>query len=220
MDKKQITINKLIAFRQTEKFSSSIWESRGLNPSSAEMCISLEKKFNDCADDLLSMVESGGNGKQLNKTLKNGLKRFNSSDYDTEEKEFISDYFFQLSTIVEVDIKENINRWLYGTILNSFFKATRSFQAKESINETLSQDCIKCGKILETFIISRKEGIPDPSWFIIQCNNCNEYNLLSTGPNIKELRFGNYKLAEQLSKSEYDESEAKIRLNQIRSFRK
>ena len=96
----------------------------------------------------------------------------------------------------------------------------RQREVKRKNKKILSQDCTKCKSKLETYIIRMQEGIPDYSWKIIQCDNCKEYNLLSTGPNIKELKFGNYKLIEQLSKQDFTEEEAVIRLNQIKVFRK
>jgi len=217
MDQQQI-IDKLIAFRELEKFSDSAWEERGLIPSSRGVSEKPERVLNECTDELILSVNFG-NRKQL-EVLKDALKKLPRSDYDTEEAEFIVDYFFRLSTIVEVGMTDKLNRWLYGGVLNSLLKVAKLFSGKQKIVETLRQDCTKCSSKLETFIMQRQEGIPDSSWFIIQCNNCNEYNLLSKGPNIKEMKFGNYKLTEQLMKSEYDESEAKIRLNQIRFFRK
>jgi hypothetical protein len=44
--------------------------------------------------------------------------------------------------------------------------------------------------------------------------------LFSTGPNVKELKFGNYKFIEQLDKKEFTEEQAKQRLEQIKYFRK
>jgi len=217
MDQQQI-IDKLIAFRELEKFSDSAWEERGLIPSSGEVSEKPERVLNDCTDELILSVNFG-NRKQL-EVLKDALKKLPRSEYDTEEAELIVDYFFRLSTIVGVDMTNKLNRWLYGGVLNLLFKVVKLFSGKQKIVETLRQDCTKCNLKLETFIMQRQEGIPDSSWFIIQCNNCNEYNLLSKGPNIKEMKFGNYKLTEQLMKSEYDESEAKIRLNQVRFFRK
>lgn len=96
--------------------------------------------------------------------------------------------------------------------MSSFFKGKNK--------EILSQECTKCGLKLETFITKQHIGIPDYSWKIIQCDNCKEFNLLSTGPDIKELRYGHYKLIEQLPKTEWNEEEAAIRLNQIKLFRK
>lgn len=220
MTDKQTTLDKLNAFRKLDKFSSSAWEKRGLNPSDSEMCNRLQNLFNDCADNLIEATNSDFKPRQLKSILKSWLDSVNSSDYDTEEREFICDYFDQLSKIVSVDFKDNLNSWLYGKVLNTLFKVTSFFKAKDKIIETLSQDCTKCGSKLETFIMRKEEGIPDYNWTIIQCNNCNEFNLLSTGPNIKELRFGNYKSIEQLPKTEYTEEQANVRLEQIKYFRK
>lgn len=220
MTDKQTTLDKLNAFRKLDKFSTSAWEERGLNPSDSEMCNRLQSLFNDCADNLIEATNSDFKPRQLKSILKSWLDSVNSSDYDTEEREFICDYFDQLSKIVSVDFKDNLNSWLYGKVLNTLFKVTSFFKGQDKIIETLSQDCTQCGSKLETFITRKEEGIPDYSWTIIQCNNCNEFNLLSTGPNIKEYRFGNYKSIEQLPKTEYTEEQAKARLEQIKYFRK
>lgn len=220
MTDKQTTLDKLHAFRKLDKFSTSAWEQRGLNPSDSEMCNRLQNLFNDCADNLIEATNSDFKPRQLKSILTSWLDSVNSSDYDTEEREFICDYFDQLSKIVLVDFKDNLNSWLYGKVLNTLFKVTSFFKGKDKIVETLSQDCTQCGSKLETFITRKEEGIPDYSWTIIQCNNCNEFNLLSTGPNIKEYRFGNYKSIEQLPKNEYTEEQANARLEQIKYFRK
>ena len=220
MTDKQTTLDKLNAFRKLDKFSTSAWEKRGLNPSDSEICNRLQNLFNDCADNLIEATNSDFKPRQLKSILKSWLDSVNSSDYDTEERDFICDYFDQLSKIVSVDFKDNLNSWLYGKVLNTLFKVTSFFKGQDKIIETLSQDCTQCGSKLETFITRKEEGIPDYSWTIIQCNNCNEYNLLSTGPNIKELRFGNYKSIEQQPKTEYTEEQAKGRLEQIKFFRK
>lgn len=220
MTDKQTTLDKLNAFRKLDKFSSSAWEQRGLNPSDDEMCNRLQNLLNDCADNLIEATNSDFKPRQLKSILKSCLDSVNSSDYDTEEREFICDYFDQLSKIVSVDFKDNLNSWLYGKVLNTLFKVTSFFKGQDKIVETLSQDCTQCGSKLETFITRKEEGIPDYSWKIIQCNNCNEFNLLSTGPNIKEYRFGNYKSIEQLPKTEYTEEQANARLEQIKYFRK
>ena len=220
MTDKQTTLDKLIAFRKLDKFSTSAWEERGLNPSDSEMCNRLQNLFNDCADNLIEATNSDFKSRQLKSILKSWLDSVNSSDYDTEEREFICDYFDQLSKIVSVDFKDNLNSWLYGKVLNTLFKVTSFFKGQDKIVETLSQDCTQCSSKLETFITRKEEGIPDYSWTIIQCNNCKEFNLLSTGPNVKELRFGNYKSIEQLPKTEYTEEQANVRLEQIKFFRK
>jgi hypothetical protein len=220
MTDRQSTLEKLNAFRQLDKFSNSAWNERGLNPSDSDMCSRLESLFNNCTDNLINAIGTGQNSTKLKNILKRELRNFKSFDYDTEEREFICDYFFQLSNIIEVDFKTNLNNWLYGRGLNYIIKVISFFKAREKVIETLSQNCTSCDLKLETYIFKKEDGIPDYNWTIIQCNNCREYNLLSTGPNIKELRFGNYKSVEQLPKTEFTEELAKQRLEQIRFFRK
>lgn len=219
MTDKQTTLDKLNAFRMRDKFSTSAWEQRGLNPSNSEMCNRLQNLFNNCADNLIKATNSDFKPRQLKGILKKGLQSVNRSHYDTEEREFICDYFDQLAKIVSVDFNYNLNSWLYGSILGTLLKISSFLKGKEKILETLTQDCTKCNSKLETFILRKADGIPDHSWNIIQCNNCNEYNLLSSRPNIKESRYGNYKFIEQLPKTEYSEEQANIRLEQIRYFR-
>lgn len=220
MTNKQTTLDKLNAFRKLDKFSTSAWEKRGLNPSDGEMCNRLQNLFNDCVENLIEATNSDFKQGQLKGILKSWLDSIHSSNYDTEEREFICDYFDQLSKIVSVDIKNNLNSWLYGKALNTLFKVSSFFKEQDKIVETLSQDCTQCSSKLETFITRKEEGIPEYSWTIIQCNNCNEFNLLLTGPNIKGYRFGNYKPIEQLPKTEYTEEQANARLEQIKYFRK
>lgn len=220
MINKQTTLNKLNAFIIQDKFSNSAWEERGLNPSNMEICNRLQSLFNDCADNLIEATNSDCKPRQLKSILEKLLDKVHRSDYDTEEREFICEYFDRLSKIVSVDFKDNLNGWLYGKVLNTLFKLTSFFKGQDKIVETLSQDCTQCGSKLETFILKKEEGIPDYSWQIIQCNNCSEFNLLSTGPNIKERRYGNYKAIEQLPKTIYSEEQANVRLEQIKFFRK
>jgi hypothetical protein len=214
------TINKLTAFQHKQKFANSAWEERGLNASSGEMCSQLEEHFNVCADDLINAVKNGVSSKQLKKILKAELSHLKSSDYDTEEREFICDYFSQLSNIVDVDIKSSLNVWLYGIILNSLLKVTYLLKKREKVIETLSRNCTKCGSILETFVLKKEIGIPEHNWYVIRCDECNELNLLSLGPGIKEMRFGKFKLVEQLDRNKYSEAQAKTRVEQIKYFRK
>jgi len=94
------------------------------------------------------------------------------------------------------------------------------FLKPDKIVETLSQPCNKCETRLDTHIMSKEKGIPESSWLIVKCNNCGELNLLSFGPDIKELRFGNYQWVENLRMDEYTHGQALTRLEQIKYFRK
>jgi len=215
-----INLKRLNYLLHKKKFASSEWESRGLNSSSDELCELMESKFNDCLRSLILLIENNSSENKLKLDLKRSLKTFDKSNFDTEEKEFICDYFHEISTALEIDFKNELNKWLYGLLLNSFFKLSKFIKSKEKFIEILSQNCTKCNANLETFILQKEEGIPDSDFFIVRCNSCREFNLIDKGPNIKQLRFGEYELEEQLSRSQYDLEGAKIRLKQLQFFRK
>lgn len=203
-----------------EKFADSEWENRGLNPSGSDLCDYMEAKFNSCLSSLIGLIEINSSEKTLKKELSKGLNSFDKFNFDTEEKEFICDTFYEISKIIQVDFKNELNKWLYGSLLSYIFKVSNFFRGKEKITETLSQNCTKCESKLETFILSKEDSILDSDFLIVRCKSCREFNLLDNGPNVKQLRFGDYELVEQLPKSNYDLSGAKIRLKQLQFFRK
>jgi len=220
MNDKQTILDNLNSFRERNKFSASEWEKRGLNSSDVDLYNGIQNLLNNCADNLIEATNADFTPRKIKSILKNSLDSIKNLEYDTEEREVICEYFDQLSKIVSVDFKDNLNSWLYGKVLSTLLRVISFLKGPEKFVETLSQDCTKCSSKLETFIKRKEDGIPDHSWTIIQCDNCNEFNLLSTGPNIKEYRFGNYKSIEQLPKQEYTKEQAYQRLEQIKFFRK
>lgn len=215
----QEKIDKLIEFKQRDKFSVQAWNERGLNPSSDELCQYLTAFFNTCADKLITEVKRESSSRRLKSLLNSGLSTLNKADYDTEEKEFIGDLFHQLAAIVNIDFNYSLNKWLYGPVLSTLLKIKQLLNP-EKIIETLKQPCTKCGVDLETYILKKEVGIPEYSWDVVKCNNCGELNLLSNGPDIKHARYGNYRWVERISVDEYTYEQALIRLEQIKIFRK
>lgn len=213
-------INRLTALKQKDKFSDGEWEKRGLDASPPELCHQLNMLFNDTLDALIKAVSADASDKQLKSVLVKHLSSFHKALYDAAEREFIADLFYQLAKIVTVDFKHPLNNWMYGTIIGTLIRIGAAFKKAQSVVETLSQECSNCKTKLDTFIIERGDDIPDLCWDIIQCDSCNEYNLLNKGPHIRQLRFGNYRWIEQLSKDEFNEEQALVRLEQIRYFRK
>jgi hypothetical protein len=219
MQTEQSQVDRLLLFKQRDKFSQSAWDDRGLNPSSAKQCVQLTQLFDLSADELIKAINNNCSNRQLKSLLKAGLKNFNKFDYDTEEKEFICELFQELAKIVNVDFNENLNKWLYGSLLTTLMKIQKALKP-EKIVKTLSQPCTKCGTQLETHILKKEEGIQETSWFVAKCNNCIELNLISPGPNVKEIRFGNYQCVDTLRMDEYNYDQALTRLEQIKFFRK
>ncbi len=211
-------IDTLVNFQQRNKFSIQAWNERGLNPSSDELCQQLTLFFNSSSDTLISGIKSKKSVQQLKSILKSELSRLNKLDYDTEEKEFICDLFNELGTIIEIDFNSNLNKWLYGSVLTTVMKI-QNFIRPEKFVETLKHSCTKCSTVLETHVLSKESGIPETGWLVAKCNDCNELNLLSLGPDVKETRFVNYKWVDTLHMNEYTYEQALTRLEQIKSFR-
>lgn len=168
---------------------------------------------------MIDAVGTSASDRQLKAILKSHLSNFSKRDYDTEEKEFVCDLFCELAQIIEIDFAGNLNRWLYGSTMSALLKIVAFFNP-EKVLDTIKQTCPTCGGALDTFITRKEEGIPDYNWNIVQCKNCKDYSLVSCGPNVKEARFGNYEVIEQLSKQEFSKEQAQMRLEQIRHFRK
>jgi hypothetical protein len=215
MEINQETIERLTKLREEKKFTNSDWEKRGLNPSDTDKVNEMIHLTDTCLDELLVDLKSNATEKQLRKTLTNGLKRFKTSYYDTAEKEFIGDEFHNIGSILGLDIADNLNDWLYGKVLGTLIGLTKK---KEVIVDTKSFECTKCKLSLNVKVMSLREGIPN-SWFIAQCNQCGEYNLLSTGENVSEIRFENFTSIENFYGDNNTEQHARTRLEQIRYFK-
>ncbi|MEO7992745.1 MAG: hypothetical protein ABI663_24550 [Chryseolinea sp.] len=215
MEINQETIGRLTKLREKKKFTNSDWEKRGLNPSDSDKVDEMIRLTDTCLDEILTDLKSNATEKQIRKTLTKGLKRFKTSHYDTEEKEFIGDEFHSIGSILGLDIAENLNDWLYGKVLGTIIGLTKK---KEIVLDTKSFECTKCKLSLNIKVMSVEEGIPN-SWFIAQCNQCGEYNLLSAEENVTEIRFENFTSIENFYGDNNTEEYAKTRLEQIRYFK-
>ena len=125
-------VDNLLLFKQRDKFSLSAWNDRGLNPSGVELCDQLTKLFNSSANNLIKAINNRYSGKQLKSVLKSELDNFNNLDYDTEEKEFICDLFHELTTIVNVDFNDSLNKWLYGSNFTSLMKIQKILKPEKN----------------------------------------------------------------------------------------
>lgn len=212
-------IAALSSFKKRDKFSEASWNARGLNPSDDEVCQQMNNIFMECADSLIEALKVGASKQKLKTILTKSLHTTDKFVYDTEEREFIVDLFHELSEILEIDINSSITKWLYGPVSALVLRLAKHLNKRKMIR-TLEQPCDGCGVLLKTYILREEQGIAETSFEIVRCNNCSEYNLIRTGPNVKEMRFGNYVWVENLSVNEYTYEEAKNRLEQIKSFRK
>lgn len=214
----QTILDRLDDFINLDKFSSAVWEQRGLIASPDLLFKQVSTVLNECARELKVSVKDDFHKIQVKRILKRALKQLRKSDYDTEEKELIAEYFYKLASIVNINFAYELNTWLYGIILATLTKI--SARSSNKIAGSLSQPCTGCGSILKTNITSYVEGIPEDSLFVVRCNECDEFNLISVGENVKGFSMVNYRFEEQLSLQEMSGEEAMLRFEQIRFFRK
>jgi hypothetical protein len=214
MTNNQELIDKLNDFKLEEKFTENAWNEMGMNPSTPEISIKVEKLLNECADELIAATKSNKSKNDYKSILKGYLKKFNKSDYDTEEKELICEYFHELSTFFNIDL--DLDKWLYGSLIATMGKLKNKINP-EKIVDTLKHPCTKCGVQLETLVTAYGENIPSYSYFVVKCDNCKEYNLLDLGPNLKGFKKGNYDFIEQLRKDEFTNKQALTKLEQIKA---
>jgi hypothetical protein len=209
------TIEKLTNLRASKKFTDSDWKKRGLNPSDSEKVNEMIQLTDLCMDELFATIKSNPTEEEIRKILTNGLERFKTSYYDTEEKEFICDEFHKIGSIVGLDISDNLDEWLYGKTLSTIIELNKK---KEVIVETKSVECSKCKSILNVQITETKPSAYS-YWIIGRCNQCGEYNLLSTGENAGRMKFENFTLIKTLKTIENSEEQARNKLEEIKYSR-
>lgn len=220
MNNRILALEKL---KNKEKFSSEEWKNRGLNPSERNLCIKLENSFNDLLTNLISANNTKKTDKEIENIFERNFKEIKSDELDTEEREFVVDYFAEIAKILNIrSINEKLNFWTYGIEAYDHEKAER--KASEKIlaeerkrHEILSIECQKCKTQLETFILERDNDILSFEFDIIKCVKCSELNILDKGCGIKRYRFLNYELIEELPKEQYDLPKALQRLEQLKT---
>jgi hypothetical protein len=124
----ELQICKLLDFKSSDKFSEKKWIERRINPSLSEVSQKLEKLFQESTERLINAIQKDEPKEQLSLILEQGLLKFKAVEYDTEEREFISELFNELSIIVNIDFRQQLNTWLYGKLLANVFKKKKTSQ--------------------------------------------------------------------------------------------
>jgi hypothetical protein len=205
-------ISALENLKNTKKFSKEKWEKRGLNPSSENLCSKLEKLLDDLLTELISYCSSQKSVQEIEKIYEYYFEKIKSAELDTEEKEFVVDYFDEIARILDIQTNDVYDHE------KAVKKASEKVLAEErKRHEIISIECSKCKALLDTFILERDKEIPSFEFDIIKCVKCYELNILDKGPGIKRYRFLNYELIEELPKEEYNLEKALIRLEHLRN---
>jgi hypothetical protein len=211
----QDTIERLKLLREKKKFSDSDWEERGLYPSDRRQVDEMVRLTDICLDELLADIKANRTEKEIGKTLIKGLNRFKTNEYDTEEMEFIGDEFHNIGKILGLDISANLHAWSSGETLGTIIGLTKT---NEAIVALRTFECTNCKLSLNLKVTATRDGVPD-HWIIGQCDQCGEYNLLSTGENAGRLTFENFSSIEILNCKETSQDQASARLDQIKHFK-
>jgi len=98
--------NRILAFeklKSKEKFSNEEWKNRGLNPSEKSLCIKLENSFNDLLTNLISANNTKKSDTEIENIFEHYFKEIKSHELDTEEREFVVDYFDEIAKILKID---------------------------------------------------------------------------------------------------------------------
>ena len=208
----------LQAFQAKSKFANAAWEARGLRPSDSELSARLNRWFNNCAAQLITHVQQGAHKPQLKQTLVAGLNALARSDYDTEEREFVVDYFRELAQLVEVDVNDELTTWQYGQLAHALLNGVGRSKTEKAA-PALTQACTKCKAALETFLLEQQPAIPSACFLVAQCEVCTELNLIEVPNGVKRMNFGKYTALQSLDRKEYTPEQAEAKLAQLKRSR-
>jgi hypothetical protein len=176
------------AFLQKDHFSDEAWRARGINPSDAAVSLKLTTLLNQSTDNFTAAIEANASPDKLKATLLKGLNTFSQDYFDTEEKEYICELFYELAQMANLNMSFELNSFLCGPALAEIYMK----QKDRNPVEIVEYSCTKCAAVLRSHIMQKQAGIP-AGWQIVRCEACDELNLLEFGNDIKEIRFENYK---------------------------
>lgn len=97
--------DSLLAFAEEDHFSDDQWEQRGLIPSPREVENKMNASLQDAIVEIMEQDDLTEN--RVKGILVKRLKE-NLGNLDTEEREFITDVFFELAEVLKVDIKSEL----------------------------------------------------------------------------------------------------------------
>ncbi|SHN25019.1 DUF4844 domain-containing protein [Chitinophaga sp. CF418] len=207
---------KLIAFREREKFSDKAWKDRGLRPSERKVSDFLQQIFDECTDQLIELINLNKSKKALRSSLIAVLDRIDKDELDTEEKEYVTELMFELSKILEVDIKSDLNRWLYGVVMATLLKAGGILSSLKGPFTIVNQPCTKCGADLKLVIKRKDPQVPSFSFDVLKCNNCGELNLFDRQPGIKQFSYENATIVAHLERKKFTKEQALNKLEEMK----
>jgi len=118
----EIVITKLKRLKAENNFSNEVWNKKGLVISSQDTCSNLKDDYKLLLDVTIEYLSDHTTQAKLKNLLGKKLRSINKNQYDSEEKELFLYKVMELAEIVNVDLKFEANRWLYGYIIAKIFR--------------------------------------------------------------------------------------------------
>lgn len=114
-------IETLKGLKTKDNFHSEVWENRGLMMSSEEICLRLNDDYKSLLDEAIDQLAKNNSREKLRTRLGKKLRSIDKRQHDTEEKELFLDKVMELAEMLNIDMRFEANRWLYGYILAKLF---------------------------------------------------------------------------------------------------
>ena len=114
MTSRSASLAKLYEWRHRPYFSSlAVWESRGLIKSPDPVPWNLDSAKNTLVDALLKLTFADADEQRLiTMILEHLATELSGKSYDTEEREFLTDCFFQIAMSLELsDFEARYSEW-------------------------------------------------------------------------------------------------------------
>jgi len=113
---KQGKITLLNQLMNNDKFDDEAWTERGLNPSNPEISQVMNQLINEIIEQITVALEADSADETLKQIIVSELNKIDEDDFDTEELEFLCDWYVALASLAGVDIHNELNKFLYGEL--------------------------------------------------------------------------------------------------------
>ncbi|NDV70089.1 hypothetical protein [Dysgonomonas sp. 25] len=237
MSDKEITIRKLQTFRKRKHTQMAFYD------------VDLEEYqiyVDGCVGELLDVVEQDASDRQKKSILIRYLKYLRGMRIiETEEREYVTHEFYELSQIVGVNVSFHLNRVIYGLFMIIATKALkvlyfwrRPKERGESDNGRIREEfeitCTDCQYKMLGDAAFYESDTQNDVWLgkvIVECPVCGTYNLVFFEDREGYHGFvqGDYRVIEDLDtwpredysqKMHWTREQAEQRLQQIKYWRK
>lgn len=182
-----------------------------------------------CVDELIEAVNNNASTRELKKVMLPYITHLRHLQIgETEEREYVSQIYYELSQIIPVDVSFQLNRVIYGWLLtalttNPFTKKGRLHRS-EDIKKTLTNKCTSCGYEMRTNIINHNQEREDEKMevtmhAIVACKVCGELDLIFITEDGELVYSYDYYMKEEFPE-DWTLEQARQRMEQVKQWRK